>query len=252
MLCLCWGIHGQAVLCYHKREMDPNYNQYPAPQQPFMASDVKKSHSTALFVALAIFTVLTLVFGVLWITTASKYSDLNNNFNEKLAVATDEAAEEISAKKDAELAEKEKSPFKVYQGPAAFGSIKITYPKTWAAYVTEEGKGSQPINGYFHPGYVPGMQSGTAFALRLEVMESDYAQLLRRFESDSKSGKVTVTPYQVGDTAGVRVDGELENKKKGSAVLFPLRDKTVRLTSESEQFVKDFDEIILKHFTFSP
>lgn len=238
--------------------MDPNYNQfpgqgqYPAPQQPFMASDVKKSHGKGMLIALAIFAILSMTFGVLWLTTASKYSDLSNNFDQKLAVATEEAAEEISAKKDAELAEKEKSPFKVYEGPAAFGSVKVTYPKTWAAFVTEEDRGSTPINGYFHPGFVPGIQSGTAFALRLEVMETDYAQLLRKFENDSKSGKVKVTPYQVSNTAGVRIDGELENKKKGSAILFPLRDKTVRLTAESEQFVPDFNEIILKNFTFSP
>ncbi len=233
--------------------MDPNYpqpGQYP--QQPYVASQAKPNHGPILFIVLAIFAMLTLVFGYLWLTTASKYGDLNNNFEQKLAVANEESAKEISAKKDTELSEKEKSPYATYQGPAAFGSVKIVYPKTWSAFVTEDEKSSTPVNGYFHPGFVPGIQSGTAFALHLEVTETDYAQLLKRFESDSKNGKVKVTPFQMGDTAGVRVDGEIENKKKGSVVMFPLRDKTLKLTAESEQFTKDFDDIIIKNLSFSP
>lgn len=235
--------------------MDPNNypqpGQYP-PQQPYVASGAKKGHSAALFGALAVLAVLFLLFLVLWLRSASEYGDLKNNFDQKLSVATEEAAKEISAKKDAELAERGKSPLKTYQGPAAFGSIKIQYPKTWSAFVTEDDNGSTPIDGYFHPGFVPGLGSGTAFALRLEVTETDYAQLLKKYESDSKNGKVKVSPHQFGNTAGVRVDGEYDSRKRGSVVLFPLRDKTVRLTAETEQFMNDFNDIILKNFTFSP
>lgn len=235
--------------------MDPNYpipqGQYTQ-QQPYIASQAPKSHNIMLLVALVIFTLLSLIFGFLWFTTSSKYSDLKNNFDQKLAVANEESAQEIGAKKDAELAEKEKSPYSTYQGPSAFGSVKIVYPKTWSAFVTEDEKGSTPVDGYFHPGFVPGVRSGTAFALHLEVIESDYSQLLKKFENDSKNGKVNVTPIQSGETAGVRVDGEIDNKKKGSIVMFPLRDKTLRLTAESDTFVNDFNEIILKNFTFSP
>lgn len=236
--------------------MDPNYPLQPGgypPQQPYVAaSQVKKSHSIGLLITLAVFGLLTLAFGVLWFMNFSKYNDLKNNFDQKLAVATEEARKEISAQKDAELAEKEKSPYETYQGPTVFGSIKITYPKTWSAFVTEDERSSTPVDGYFHPGFVPGMNSGTAFALRLEVTETNYDQLLRKYEGDSKAGKVKVTPYQINGTAGVRVDGEIDNTKKGSVVMFSLRDKTVRLTAESEQFTKDFNEVILKNLTFVP
>ncbi len=233
--------------------MDPNYpqpGQYP--QQPYVASQIKRNHSLALLIALAIFIVVSLVLGYLWFTSFSKYNDLNNNFEQRLALANEESAKEISNQKDAELAEKEKSPYATYQGPSAFGSVKIVYPKTWSAFVAEDESNGTPVNGYFHPGFVPGLRSATAFALHLEVIEGDYAQLIKKFETDSKNGKVTVTPIQSSDTAGVRIDGEIDNKKKGSIVMFPLRDKTLKLTAESEQFTNDFDEIILKNLSFSP
>lgn len=180
--------------------------------------------------------------------------DYKDNVEPKIAAAVEVAKQQTAAAKDQEFAEKEKSPLKPYSGPATFGSISIMYPKTWSAFVSETGKGNTPINGYFHPNFVPALDSGTGFALRIELVELSYAQELKKFDGAVKAGTVRVSPYasKVGGVVGARVDGEIVTKKKGSMVLLPLRDKTLRVWTEAEEFKKDFNDIILNSLTFTP
>lgn len=232
----------------------PDYNQQSQyqPQQPIMADDIKKRHSLPLIIALVVLIILFLVTAIFGFMSNSQLSDLKKNFDSKVEEASSKAVKEAEVKKDADFAEREKSPYEEYQGPAAYGSVKIKYPKTWSAFVTESTQGGNPVDGYFHPGFVPGIQSGTAFALHLQVIQGDYATQLKQYDSLSKSGKVKVTPITINNVAGARVDGEFVKDKKGSIVLFPLRDKTLKLTTESEKFTNDFNDIILKNLTFSP
>lgn len=185
-------------------------------------------------------------------------NDYKNNSDQKAAAAVEVAVERAKSAKDNEFAEKEKFPLQPYVGPATFGTVAVQYPKTWSAYVNESGKGSVPLSGYFHPNYVPGVDSGVGFALRIEVTEAAYAQELRKFDNQVRQGLVKVSPYvapKVPGVAGARVDGEIvsdTNKKKGSMILLPLRDKTIKVWTEAESFQKDFNEIILPSLTFTP
>lgn len=178
-----------------------------------------------------------------------------NDADQLSAKAVSEATTALSAKKDQEFAEKEKSPFKEYKGPAEYGGLAITYPKTWSAYVVEDAGKSSPVDGYFHPNFVPGVQSKTAFALRLEVAQRAYADQVKRYEALAKGGKVKISPYtlpKVAGATGIRVDGEFETKLNGSMVILPLRDKTIEIATLSPDFKTDFDNIILANMTFTP
>lgn len=181
--------------------------------------------------------------------------DYKNNADQKIAAAVEISKQETATTKDNEFVEKEKYPLKPYVGPATFGSVSVKYPKTWSAYVNEAGTGHTPLNGYFYPNFVPGIESGTGFALRIEVSESSYPEELRKFEASAKAGRVRVSPYvapKSPDIVGARVEGEIVNQKKGSMVLMPLRDKTLKVWTEADQFQKDFNEIILPSLGFTP
>ncbi|MDB5185774.1 MAG: hypothetical protein JWL85_297 [Candidatus Saccharibacteria bacterium] len=181
--------------------------------------------------------------------------DYKNNSDKKVAAAIEIAKQETATEKDKEFVEKEKNPYKEYKGPGTFGSINVTYPKTWAAFVTEADKGSSPIDGYFHPSFVPGVNSGTQFALRVEVVNQQYSDVMKQFEGKVKTNKVKVTPYKapkVPDVLGSRVEGEINTGQKDYMVLFPLRDKTIKISTESDRFVNDFNSIILPNLVFVP
>lgn len=181
--------------------------------------------------------------------------DLKDNVDQKISAAVDKAKEEEAAANEKEFLEREKNPYRQYRGPSTFGSVSITYPKTWSAAVTETTSGTTPVNGYMHPSFVPGAKSGTAFALRVEVIEQTYDRVLQTYESNAKMGRVRVSPYKaakVPQVLGSRVNGEIIKGYSGSAVLLPLRDKTIRISTMSQQFVKDFDNIVMKNFVFTP
>jgi len=193
-----------------------------------------------------------LAFGV-W---AFMERDTFKNKTDKIvAEEVTKAKDELTKEKDAEFLEKEKEPNKEYKGPDAFGGVGVLYPKTWSAFVTEDDKGSAPIDGYFHPNFVPTIKPSSSFALRVRVLNSPYATELKKFENDVKTGKVKVTAIvaqKVPGTTGSRLDGEIDNDKQGSLVMFPLRDKTLVISTEATQFLGDFNNIILPNLVFSP
>lgn len=228
------------------------YQQMPN-EQPAYPSGQRKSSKLGTVVLLMVF-ILISVGGIgfgLWAFT--ERNDYKNNAEEKIAAAVASAVEETKEAKEKEFSERSKSPYDEYKGPAAFGSVSIKYPRTWSAFVTEDDKGSStPVDGYFHPNVIPGIRSDNAFALRLQVLNNEYAKELIKYDSDSKSGKVKVSAVEFHGARGVRVDGEIDNDKKGSLILLPIRDKTLKLLTESESFTNDFNEIILPNMTFSP
>ncbi len=233
------------------------FQSYPVSAEPQALSAKTKKSKKSLILLLALIVCVLLLLGALGfgLWAYNSQQDYKNNSDKKSEAAVTIAVEKESTRKDNEFTEKEKNPFKTYLGPAAFGSIEIQYPKTWSAFVIETDKGAKPINGFFHPGFVPDTLGQTAFALRLEVTNQSFEQEMKQFESKVKAGKVTVSPYSaknVPGTPGARVSGEISQDKQGTIILLPSRDKTIKIYTESQQFVGDFDNIILANLKFVP
>lgn len=226
-----------------------------APVQPTAASQLKPRHPWGLIISLVL-TVL-LLLGALgfggW--SFARMQDYKNNSDKKSAEAVAKAEEALSKKKDAEFAEESKKPTKAYLGPATTGSVGFSYPKTWSAFVTAEDKASIPVEGYFHPDVVPGIQSDTSFALRIQVLNQAYDQVLKQFESSVKTGKAKISAYRapkVDSVLGSRIEGAIAQNKQGYMVVLPLRDKTLKIWTEADTFRGDFDNTVLSTLTFSP
>lgn len=204
------------------------------------------------FVITILFAIGFLSFGI-WAFMGRE--DYKNNVDEKIAIAVADAKTINSAEKDKEFAEKEKNPLRTYAGPATYGSLSISYPKTWSAYVDETGKSNVPLTGTLNPAFVPGLQSNLPVALKFSVTNTDYSTVVKTFDSQVKTGKVKVSPFKadkVQSILGVRLDGEFIQGKQGSMVILPVRDKTLQIWTESPQFVPDFNTIILPNIVFVP
>lgn len=231
--------------------MPPNNNFMPSTPLP-------TKRSFGLIIGL-LFTILlligALIFGVWAFGSRQDYKD---NVDKKIEAAVTTAKQQQTILKDQEFQEKEKSPFKAYTGPGQYGSVHIVYPKTWSAYVIDGANGNTPLDGYFHPNFVPNVQntnSGVGFAIRVQVVATAYDQVLKGFDAAIKNGKATVSPYKaekVANVSGARIDGEIVTGKQGSMVIFPLRDKTIMVWTEAAQFSNDFNTIILPNLTFIP
>jgi hypothetical protein len=184
--------------------------------------------------------------------------DYKNNTDQKVAVAVAAATKQQSAVDTTNYDQAEKNPLRTYNGPAAYGSLSIQYPKTWSGYVAiaPDSGSSTPINGYFQPSVVPNIDDpASVYALRVEVTQTPYSQVLTSYTSQVANKQVTVTPYalpKVPSVVGVRVDGAIQQNIQGSMIILPLRATTLQIWTESTAEESDFNTIILPNLSFSP
>lgn len=209
----------------------------------------------ALLIPLILVTILFLTISGFAIWAFMSRQEYKTNTDGIVAKQVEIAKKETATQKDNEFTEKEKQPLKNYQGPSSLGSVIVKYPKTWSAYVDDTGKGNSPLDGYFNPTTVPGLQSGSAYALRVQVVERSFSDEARSYDAQVKAGKARSSSYSnknIPGVIGMRVDGEIAPKQQGIVILMPLRDKTVKLYTESNQYYDDFNNNILPNFSFSP
>jgi hypothetical protein len=219
------------------------------------APPTKRRHAWGLIIPLVLFILLFIGAGGFASWAYSERQTYKDHSDKKSAVAVEAATKALEATKEKEFVEREKLPHKIYKGPAIFGSVELTYPKTWSGFVTIQEKGQLPVVGYFYPNVVPGVDSGSDFALRVEVSNQPFSAELGLLESKIKQGDIRITPFRAARVPGVlgaRVDGELNRGQKDSMVMFAVRDKTLKVWTESDQFLKDFNEIVLPQLIFTP
>ena len=232
----------------------PGGTSVPVPANMMPTPKPKKSKK--LLFGFILVTFLLIIFVILTIVFYGQMQDYKTNSDQKSSVAVEQAKKEQEKQLNEQFAEKEKEPLKSYTGPANAAAVKIVYPKTWSLY-TVEGPSGNTLNSYFNPNLVPNVANrDNLFALRLDVSEQPYANILRTFESKVTKGEVKVTPFVAsnvkGAETGVRIDGAITNNTTGSMVIIPVRDKTIQLWTESGNYTADFDNFVLKNLTFNP
>jgi hypothetical protein len=184
--------------------------------------------------------------------------DYKNKSDAKVATAVAADKLVVQAADAKQYAESAKSPLKTYNGPDAYGSVKVSYPKTWSAYV-DTTNSSTPLDAYFHDDYVPSTQSQqSTYNLRVQVVATSYSQQMQQYASLVQTGKITAAPYalpKVPGTIGTKLTGNIllsNPNASGTMVLLPLRDKTLQIWTESSSYLPDFNTYILPNLTFSP
>lgn len=187
--------------------------------------------------------------------------DYKNNSDQKVSAAVEIAKQKEATAKDAEFVQAEKKPLRTYNGPSEYGSINMSFPKTWSGYVSiTSTNNNNQVEGYFYPNIVPSVSSDTSvFATRIQVVGQPYDQVLQsitnQLKSNSKSPPPDYTPYalpKVPKSIGVKLTGSLPGQKQGEMVILPLRSQTIKIWTESDQFKPDFENNILPNFSFIP
>ncbi len=183
--------------------------------------------------------------------------DYKNNSDAKVTTAVAANTQKVQADDKVKYDEEAKSPLTTYVGPEAYGSVHLSYPKTWSAYVVTNSS-SAPLDAYFHASYVPGLDTRQPYQLRVQVVDRAYDKELDRYKSAVKSGSAQAAAYslpKVPKVVGTRLTGTISPDSQpvtGSLVLLPLRDKTLAIWAESNDYLNDFNTYVLPNVTFSP
>lgn len=200
-----------------------------------------------LTIPLVLAVVILLVASVMAVLYYTKFVEQRDNNQPIIDKAVAEAEEKQKNDLETEFVEREKIPTKNYTSPSELGTVKLVFPKTWSSYVQSKGSG---MDYYGHPNYVPA--ANVNYALRMSVTDRPFASEVKVYDNAVKKGELRATAVQISGTTGTRLDGFLKKDQEGSMVVFPLRDKTLRVWTESKEFRGDFDNIVLKGLTFVP
>ena len=208
--------------------------------------------------------IATILLSILLVVAASGFVwaymgmlDWQNNGQTKIDQAVTTAKEEQQAEDQKHFDEEEKKPNRSYQGPSDMGSVRFNYPKTWAGYIAKSDNSGLEV--YFNPLLVPTIKGGvTPYALRVLVSNTSYSDVLDDYQGIVEEGIATARTIIIGKTddfagyEGVRVDGQLSDTINGSVVIFKVRDKTLRIFCDSQDYISDFDNTILTSLRFEP
>ncbi|HET7827754.1 MAG TPA: hypothetical protein VFK97_02720 [Candidatus Saccharimonadales bacterium] len=227
------------------------------PNQPvsYNSSPVDSKRSPLIITVLIILLVTALAFGG-W--AYSQRQTYKNNTNQKISAAL-AAAKAAQARQIQDAFDSTNT--KQFTGSPTYGTVSFNYPKIWSGYVDTTNQ-TEPINGYFYPDIVPGIQGNTAYALRLELVSSDYASVLQQYQGQIKSGAVTARAYvppKLNGVANVQAGSLLSGTinpgaqtQHGAMLVIKVRDKTLEISTESNDFLNDFNNIVLASLSFAP
>ena len=212
-------------------------------QPPHMA--LPPNHKRiSLFVAIimSVLFVGTLIFAIwAFMGMVENQSDLDAKIEAASKVAVEQAQEE----KEIEFTEREKDPFKTYQGATTYGSLTFSYPKSWSIYV-ETSDRSTLLDFYAQPDLIPGFDD-TRFAFRAQIIDRPYENELAAYDRSAERGDVQVQAFRLEklpEQLGAIITGEIRRNVQGTLVLLPQRDKTIKLFTESEDHGNDFSRIL--------
>ncbi len=209
---------------------------------------------------LAIGLVITILLLILAVVAAgwgiSGRQDYKNNVDAKINVAVNNAVKAEDQKKDAQFAEEYKKPLASWSGPEDYGSIQMSYPKTWSGYVDTKGQGNTAVDLYFAPKVVPTFNDpASIYALRVQVVNQSYADSVGRLDRAIRAGTIKVSAYslpKLPKVVGVRVQGKINSTTPVDQVILPLRSQSILIWTEGGNYVNDFNNYILPNFSFSP
>lgn len=205
-----------------------------------------------LLISSIILGLLTVVFAGFSIWAYMNYVDNRDNVNAKVEAAVTAAKQEQSKADEKLFIEREKAPYLQFNGPDDLGHVTFSYPKTWSVYVADNGSGGDGFEAYLNPVSVPAISNDQAYAARVEVNNDTYEETLNKYQKTVEKGDLKSSPITVNGFTGIRLDGSFSKSRSGSAVVFKVRDKTLIISTDSENFKNDFDTILVKSLDFNP
>lgn len=179
------------------------------------------------------------------------YMHQKNDVDAIVASEVAEAKQQQSVEDEKSFLEREKSPVRELVGPSDLGKVTVDYPKTWSVYVDKDGSGGTYF-AYLNPGSVKSVSQKQVNAVVISVESKGYEDVLRSFNNDVEKGDLKATPVTIADQEGTRLDGTFDDNIQGAAVLFKLRDKTLKVAVQSNDYISDFNNIILPSLKFNP
>lgn len=189
--------------------------------------------------------ILFLIAGSLAIWAYMAYSELSTNVDNKVGVAVAEAKREQAEVDQAKFLEEANNLRLEFVGPEEYGRVAFMYPKTWSVYVSKDGSDRRNFEAYLHPVQVPPTANqDSRYAMRLEILDIGFDKVLDQYSGQLKKGELVSSSVEYNGNTGTRLDGAFTKDLRGAVVLFKVRDKTVRFSTDADTFKPNFKAVL--------
>ena len=212
----------------------------------------KKGESLTGMIILFVVGLLAVIFLGLFVWMFIMWNEAKTNVDGQVQQKVDLAVKNNTEKMNQEFREKEKMPYRRFSGPIDYGELSFEYPKTWSMYIMKDAKTGGDYEAVFNPVSISLIGGDTNIqALRLNIMNTTFENVAKRYDGQVKSGKFKLSVMSVGgNNANVYV-GTTEKGKSVRIVIFPIRDKTVYIMTDADKlYGNDFNNI-LKSITYN-
>ena len=102
----------------------------------------KQSGMTTSKLLAVIFIVMFVISGIFGFWAFMERQDYKLNVEKKVTDAVTVAVQQAETAKEADFVEREKIPYLSYIGPADYGSLGFSFPKTWSIYQVDKDSGT--------------------------------------------------------------------------------------------------------------
>ena len=216
----------------------------PNPMQNNYYQEPKKKTNVVDIVIMALLGLVAIAAASLAVMFYMNWDEAKTDVDGKVAAA-ERAARADQQKTDEEnFAQREKQPNLEFTGPSDYGSLSFMYPRTWNTYVAKDATTGGDFEAYFNPSQVNPVSNTTIHALRVTIYDRPIEDVRKSYDALVKSGKLTVSVFQVGDKTGDRYDGEFSKDIVGSMVMLKINDKTAIIRTDAAIFRADFEAVI--------
>ncbi|MBW3538257.1 hypothetical protein KY386_02065 [Candidatus Parcubacteria bacterium] len=198
--------------------------------------------TTALIVFLAFGVVL---FGALSVISFNTSQRATKTLQAATAESYEKGRQEQKEADRLQAEAEAKSPYRTYTAPGVYGGFEIKFPKNWNAYVVEGGSGATQLSLTLHPDFVrqlPGRDN--AYATQVKLLREVYNNVLRRYDEPIRKRLVTKRTATVSGITATWLEGKVDGRHDGVAVIVPVRDKVMIFSTDDRRFLDSFQQVL--------
>ena len=221
-------------------------NPVPTAKLVPVASQKNETKTTIFMVLSIIGGLIAVTFIGLFIWMYSNWSEAQTDVDSKINTAVAKAVNEKAEEMENQFVEREKTPYRIFTGPADYGELTLEYPKTWSVYEAKSATNGGDFEAYFNPDRVYVVGSGTINALRVIIKDQAYDSFISQYEERVKNGKMSVAVRPVGGENANVYTGQLPGSSdfQGIAAVFKIRDKAAVIQTDAMLFEDDYYKIL--------
>ena len=228
------------------QQVAPGQNPVPTAKLVPVASQKNETKTTIFMVLSIIGGLIAVTFIGLFIWMYSNWSEAQTDVDSKINTAVAKAVNEKAEEMENQFVEREKTPYRIFTGPADYGELTLEYPKTWSVYEAKSATNGGDFEAYFNPDRVYVVGSGTINALRVIIKDQAYDSFISQYEERVKNGKMSVAVRPVGGENANVYTGQLPGSSdfQGIAAVFKIRDKAAVIQTDAMLFEDDYYKIL--------